>query len=261
MTSKFFKIWRKNILLSVSEMMTHKIGFFLLCLSLFFGDIIIPLVSTFIYKVSSGIPGWTLMQFILFQGTLILVLGLWHLLFADMPFVVIHNVMEGTFDNFLLRPFPALKLLTTMGFDFDGIGEVMAGVLIVGIAFISLKLKAFLLVYYILFVLVALLFQYSLTIIAASLSFIFVQSWRLVEIIDLVSKFSRYPINIYNPETQFVIKFIVPAAIASYYPASILLGIEPLTSIVKMSIPVFVFFLFSLLLWNFAIKKYTSAGG
>ena len=261
MRLKFFEVWKRNVLLSVSEMMTHKIAFFLLCLSLFFGDIIIPLVSSFIYKASSGIPGWTLMQFILFQGTLILVLGLWHLLFADMPWVAVHNITEGTFDNFLLRPFSCLKLLTTMGFDFDGIGEVMAGVLIVGIAFISLKLKAFLLVYYILFILLALLFQYSLTIIAASLSFIFVQSWRLIEIIDMVSKFSRYPINIYNPEMQFVIKFIVPAAIASYYPASILLGIEPLASLLKMSIPVFVFFLFSLLLWNFAIKKYTSAGG
>ncbi len=261
LVGKFFRIWKKTIILVFEMSMTYKVGFFILLLSLFLGDLIIPIVSVIIYAISEGIPNWTLAEFILFQGTLILVMGIWHTLFASLLGETISLVQEGTFDKILLRPFSSLGFLTANSFEFDGLAEVAAGLFIIGWALIQLELFSFMLLPYFLIIILAVLFEYALTIIASSLAFVFTKTWRLFELITIVEKFSRYPLDIYTVSMKFLLTFMVPAAIASYYPASILLGKQPLLTVAWITIPVVIFFIFSLWLWNFLLKRYTSAGG
>jgi len=258
---KLFNVWKKNSSLIISESMAYKLGFLLQCISLFIGDLIIPFVSVVIYSVSNGIPGWSLNQFILFQGTLILVIGLWHAFFASILGWTIDNIEEGTFDKILLRPFNSLAYLTTVSFDLEGLAEVVAGICIVGFALIKLNLFSWLLLPYALIIILALLFELSLTVIASAFAFLFIKTWRLFELINVVERFARYPADIYSFSIRFIITFLVPAAIASYYPVGVLLGRIPLTTVIWVALPVFVFFGVSLVLWHFAIRKYTSAGG
>jgi ABC-2 type transport system permease protein len=105
------------------------------------------------------------------------------------------------------------------------------------------------------------LFEYSLTIFAASFAFIFVKTWRLYEFISALEKFGRYPLGIYNEALRLILTFFIPVAIASYYPASVILGKETLVASLSATIPVVIFFLLSLLCWKYAMKKYGSAGG
>jgi len=258
---KLFKIWEKNALLTISESMSYKLGFFIQCLSLFICVLIIPLVSVVIYSVSSGIPGWSIYEFVLFQGTLSLAIGLWHAFFAGVLGWTIDNIKEGTFDKILLRPFNSLIYLITVSFDLEGLAEVLAGMCIVGFALIKLNLFNWLLIPYMLIILLALLFELSLTIIASSFAFLFIKTWRLFELISVVQRFAKYPADIYSFGIRFVITFLIPAAIASYYPVSILLGRLPLITATWLALPVLAFFVISLVLWHFAIRKYTSAGG
>jgi ABC-2 type transport system permease protein len=259
--AKFFRIWKRNLVLALQDEMAYKWGFFLLLVSLFLGDIIIPIVSMVIYTVSQGIPGWNLAEFVLFQGTLILVIGIWHTFFAGLLGRTISLVQEGTFDRVLLKPFPSLSFLTASSFDPDGLAEIVAGLAIVTWALFQLQLFSIMLLPYLLIIILAALFEYSLTIIASALAFVFTKTWRLFDIISLVERFSRYPLDIYTASTKFVLTFLVPAAIASYYPASVLLGKQPLATIVIIIVPIAIFFIFSLWLWKKAIKKYSSAGG
>ncbi|MFC1685435.1 ABC transporter permease [Nanoarchaeota archaeon] len=236
-------------------------GFFITLIGLILGDILTPLVSLLIYAASAGIPGWTLFEFILFQGTLILTIGVWRTFFLDMLWVVIFRIQEGEFDKVLLKPFPTLATVTTEGFDFEGVGEIIAGMMIVGFALYKLQIFTWLMFPYILIILLAVLFMYSLLVFTASLAFIFVKAWRLAELINVVEKFARWPITVYSTTIRFVLTFVVPAAIASYYPAAVLLGKEPLSRAAVAVIPVIGFFILSLLSWKWAISKYTSAGG
>lgn len=260
-TGKFFRIWKRSAILVLELVMSYKVGFFLLLASLFLGNILIPVVSVIIYAVSAGIPGWSLAEFVLFQGTLILVIGLWHTFFASLLGETIGAVKEGTFDKILLRPFSSLGFLTASSFDPDGFAEIAAGIAIVAWALIQLKLFNLMLLPYLFIVFLGAFFEYALTIIAAALSFIFVKTWRLFELITLVERFSRYPISIYGAGMRIFLTFIVPAAIASYYPASVLLGKQPIITVAWIALPVFAFFAFSLWLWHFALRHYTSAGG
>ena len=249
------------MILSLQHIMSYKTAFFLVIVSLFLGDLIIPVVSTIIYQVSSGIPGWTLYEFILFQGTLIIVVGLWHTFFADLLGETIGSIEAGEFDKILLRPFNALAFMTSNSFDPEGLAEILAGTLIVLFALIKMNLFTVFLLVYVLIIILATLFEYALTIIAAALAFTFVKTWRLFEFISIVEKFSRYPLEVYTMPLRFVLTFIIPAAIAAYYPASILLGKQALITTLWVAIPVLIFFTFSLWLWSVAIKKYSSAGG
>jgi ABC-2 type transport system permease protein len=260
-TLQFLKIWRKSLILAFQDAMAYKGAFFILVLSLFLGDLIIPIVSTLIYQVSAGIPGWSLYEFILFQGSLIIVIGLWHTFFAGLLGDTIVAVKDGTYDKILLKPFNSLAYMTTRGFDLEGIGEILAGLLIVGFALVKLHFFNWMLLAYAVAILLGALFEYALTIIAASLAFIFVKTWRLYELISSVERFGRYPMGVYNEGIRWTITFIIPVAAASYYPASILLGKEPLIKLAMIAIPVMIFFIASLLCWKFAMRKYGSAGG
>ena len=258
---KFMKAWWGNVKLCIESSMAYKTAFFLLLISLFLADIMIPIVSIVIYSVSSGIPGWSLYEFILFQGTLILVVGIWHSFFASLLGYTLGEINEGSFDKTLLRPFNSLAFQTSRGFDEDGIAEIAAGLAIVGFAMHQLHLFGWMLLPYAGIILLAALFQYSMTVIASALAFVFVKTWRLFDLITLIERFARYPMDVYTMQMRFALTFIIPAGVASYYPATILLGKQSLSIIPWIALPVIAFFVFSLWLWSFAIRKYSSAGG
>ena len=258
---QFFGVCNRNVILAFQDAMAYKLSFFLQLFGLLFGDIIIPVVSALIYSVSAGIPGWSLYEFILFQGTLILVIGIWHTMFAGLLGETINSVKEGTFDKVLLKPFPSLAYVTSRGFDLDGLGEVLAGVLIIGFAMFKVEFVAIMFIPYVIAVLLGALFEFALTIFAASFAFLFVKTWRLYEFISALERFGRYPIVIYGPVLRLILTFGVPVAMASYYPASVLLGKETVHMLALVTIPVLIFFGVSLLLWKFAMTKYSSAGG
>jgi ABC-2 type transport system permease protein len=88
-----------------------------------------------------------------------------------------------------------------------------------------------------------------------------VRVWALSNIIDILGMVSSYPTNIYSQGFRFAVTFVIPAAIAAYWPAAVLLGKEPLSGLVLMVLPVFVFLGFSFWLWGFALKRHQSAGG
>jgi ABC-2 type transport system permease protein len=241
--------------------MAYKSAFFILLASIFLGDLIIPVVSTIIYSVSAGIPGWSIYEFIMFQGTLIIVIGLWHCLFAGFLGEIIHSIDQGTFEKILLKPFPSLALVTANNFDADGIAEVVAGIAIVTYALFHLQFSWIFFIPYLFLILLGVFFEYSLTVIAGALAFTYVKTWRLFELINLVEKFVRYPLDIYGGGMRFFLTFLMPAALASYYPAAILLQKISLASIFILVIPVTLFFGLALLIWHFSIRKYSSAGG
>ena len=69
--NKYLSLWIKNLELELAGEMIYKMNFFIKTVALIFADIIGPLVTMLIYANTSGIPGWSFHEFILFQGTFI----------------------------------------------------------------------------------------------------------------------------------------------------------------------------------------------
>ena len=60
---------------------------------------------------------------------------------------------------------------------------------------------------------------------------------------------------------KFIFTFLIPVAVVSFYPASALLGALDIIKLFEIIIPIGIFMILSIVIWNVSIKKYTSAGG
>jgi ABC-2 type transport system permease protein len=88
-----------------------------------------------------------------------------------------------------------------------------------------------------------------------------VRSEALINLYYKISDFVRYPLNVYAVGIQFALTFLFPLAVSSFYPAEVLLRGATPKILLSVLIPVVIFTVISFWLWNFAMKKYTSAGG
>ncbi|MCU0642492.1 MAG: ABC-2 family transporter protein [archaeon] len=258
---RFIGILWKGLALSAGEEMAYKASFILLSLSLIFGDLIGPMISYAVYKISAGIPGWTLLELILLQATSIFVFGVWHAFLGGISWVTSDYIAEGEMDTALLKPFSTIGYLMSKGMDFHGIMDVITGLALIIFVIVKLELFGVMLLPFVFLILLALIFMFSVALLLAALSMIFVRVWALGNIIDILGMVSSYPASIYSQGFKLAVTFVIPAAIASYWPAAVLLGKEPLSNLGFMILPVLVFLLFSLWFWGFALKRHQSAGG
>lgn len=259
--SKFLRVIGKGFSLSMSAEMVYKTSFILLVISIIFSDLIGPLIGYAIYSISAGIPGWTLMEFILLQGVGIFVFGIWHVFIGGISWIASDMTAEGDFDIPLTKPFSTVGYLMAQGIDFHGLTEVLVGLALIVWTVTKLHLINVILVPFIFLIILAIIFMFSISLILAALAVIFVRIWALNNLTDVLGMVSTYPMSVYSQSFRFFFTFIMPAAIAAYWPAAILLGKEPLSSMLTAVISVGIFLVFSLLLWKFALKRYQSAGG
>lgn len=258
---RFFKVWSKGFGISMGEEMAYKMSFILTVISMIFMDVIGPLITLAIYTVSSGIPGWSLMEFILMQGVVIFIFGFWHTFIGGISWVTADYAAEGELDTVLLKPFSTVAYMAIRGIDFHGLAEVLVGIVLIVMAIIKLNLISWMLGPFIFLIILALVFVFSISLIIATLSIIFVRVYALQNVIDVLGAVAGYPKTVYSTSIRFFITFIVPAAVAGYWPAALILGKEAMSSIFLVSIPVVIILLLSLLFWNIALRRYQSAGG
>ncbi len=258
----YLKIIWQFVALDLSSELRYKINICMKFLSLIVMDFIGPLIALLIYSKTLGIPGWSLYEFLLFQGTLTLVLGLGHTFAFRFAWEVMDMVRHGEFDKILVKPLKPLNYLISGSFDFPGLAEITAGIVIIVIALINLEIGfTWNYIPYVMFILLGWLFQLGVAIFIAALAFLVIKSWALFDVWFHLINFARYPSIIFSVGIRFFITFIFPIAIASYYPAAVLLGRLSFIETVLPMVAVIVFFIISIIFWNIAMKKYSSAGG
>jgi len=259
--AKTWDIWKKGLALDMSAEMAYRASFFFIMIALITNDLIGPLVGYLIYGSSNGIPGWNFLEFLLFQGVMIFNFGFWHAFIGGVSWTTQELINEGELDIVLTKPFYILANIYSRSTDFHGITEVLVGLIIMAYAIVKLHLFGMNLIPFALLMVMALLFLMGISIILGAMAIIFVKVGALQSIIWTLNDLVAYPLTIYGTGIRFFLTFIIPASIATYWPAAVLAGKEPLSVAFMVCIPVLIFFLFSLVLWNLTLKKYQSAGG
>ncbi len=259
---KYFRIFSKFVALDLSSEFRYKLNIVMKFISFIIMDFIGPLVAILIYTNTLGIPGWNLYEFLLFQGTLTLVMGLGHTFAFRFAWEVMDMVRNGEFDKIMVKPLKPLTFLMLGSFNFPGVAEVFAGLVILIIALMNLNLGfTWNYVPYVIFIFLGVLFQLGVATLISAMAFLFIKSWSLFDIWFHMTNFARYPSIIFGMAIRFIITFIFPVAVASYFPAAALLGRLSLLEILLPMLAVIMFYLVTLLFWKFAMKKYNSAGG
>ncbi|MBN1274878.1 ABC-2 family transporter protein [Candidatus Woesearchaeota archaeon] len=258
---RYWRFWMKNLSLELQTEMMYKANLFFKMVSFIIADIISPLVALLIYTTTPGIPGWTFEQFILFQGSFILIFGLAHLFFTGFPAKVIEAVRDGSFDKYLVKPIRPLVQLTLSSWDIEGVAEVMTGLALVTWSMLKVGVAPPSLLLYAALIALGCLFIYSMLVIIASMAFLVVKSWALYDIMFKLSDFGRYPLTIYEGGLRFFLTFVFPIGVVAFYPADALVQGMLANALFKVVLPVGTVFCAALLLWRQAMRKYTSAGG
>lgn len=260
---RHIRLGLKALSMEFAREMAYKWNFILKAISIGLVDIISPLVMLIIYTTTSGIPGWSFHEFILFQGTFTLVFGIINTTIMWFPERVIAGVRRGSLDKHLIKPFNPLAYFLLTSWNLEGFAGIIVGLALITWAAIKLNLVFLSLntIAYILLLIVALFFFCSMMIIISALAVIFVRSQALYQLFFSVTRFTKFPLDIYSSGLFFALTFIFPIGIAAFYPVEALLGSLSLLTMVEIVIPIAVFFGVSLILWRYALKKYTSAGG
>lgn len=179
-------------------------------------------------------------------------------------------LIQGTFDQYLLRPVSPFLQFLGREIQYYGIGDVLFGLGGLLLVFGNVQLAWGPAHWFFFFaaVLSGTLIELNLALMFASLAFWTGRSRRASGILmQLNVLVQRYPVDIFGSVFRIVVTGLLPVAFINYYPALMLLGkldLAPpgLAWLAYMS-PVVALLLSGLatLIWKAALRRYSSAGG
>jgi ABC-2 type transport system permease protein len=221
-----------------------------------------PVFQLLIYARTSGYPGWTWRQILVFQAVLLLSTGIREVFFGDVRPQIERLVERGEFDRLLLKPFPPLLHLLSGGFAPHALGTLLAGTgtLIWAARYGGAAPDPVAYLLFVVFLGAATLLHLSVHILYCTLTLRWTYPLRLSESMDRVATFGEYPQEVFPLALRTVLVTVLPLSVATYWPAQALLGRVnavawiALAGAVALTVVV-------VRLWGRQLRHYASAGG
>jgi ABC-2 type transport system permease protein len=218
-----------------------------------------------IWVVMAQVPeinGWRLEEILLVYGLITLAKSINHM-FADNLWTIGSNyIRTGGFDRFLVRPIDPLFHLLADRFCHDGIGNFLVGAFLVAWSFARLGIAWTVgrIGFLVLTVLAGGAIFVALNLITSVSAFWIVESIPVTRAVFETHEFAKYPLTIYPRAISILLTWLVPYGLASFYPASFLLGRQA-GLLAWASLPVSaVLLLVGYRFWLFGLRHYTSTG-
>lgn len=214
-----------------------------------------------LFLVIDDISGWTFDEMMFLYGFSIASYAVWHCFFIN-TITIPTFIQNGELDRFLIRPVNPILLIMMDGFDEDGWGELLFGVVVLIIAAARLDiLSPALLLLPVYLVFGSLIFA-GISIILASISFFTIGESDVTDITMELQELARYPVPIFGQNFGFFLSFVLPIGFAAYYPSRIFLrpGYESIVFFIATPVVGVLFFAFSYYVWTFSLRKYSSSG-
>lgn len=219
-----------------------------------------------IWVVMSQIPdlnGWTLPEIWMIYGLITLAQSMNHMFADNLWTLGWQYVRTGSFDRFLVRPIDPLFHLLADRFNHDGIGHFVTGTVLVITSSSQLELDWSLIdiLYLIIVVISGGLIFFSLNLIMSVSSFWVMDSTPIIRMVFEMHEFAKYPITIYPELIRIILSAVIPFALASFYPASQLLGRPvPLLPALGAPLAALVLLFLGYHTWNFGLRHYKGTG-
>ena len=175
-------------------------------------------------------------------------------------------IVMGDLDRYILRPFGLIQQMAFTEFGWTFIGQIIIAGFFLIKAYINLDLISVFSIIFTLYIIIgSVLMQSAAMIFFGSLSFWTTKSMEISELIyyDL-RRFTEYPLNIYPKQICFILTFIIPWALISYFPSCILLSKNNTTFVTVMGhiAPCIgaALFVFSIAFFYRGIRRYAGTG-
>lgn len=239
------------------------------------GDFFIALFTSFSATVASfgflyilfhrvnSLQGWRFEELLFIYGFSLICLGFFNVLSLNLYEFGDRYIMEGRFDQVLLRPLHALFQVLFEAFRIESFQEVLTGTAVVVWASRKLALHPDLIeaLLFLLMVACGVIIYLSIFVSLTSVSFWFEDRIGIVPPVFNMIPFGRYPTTIYNTFLQFLLSWIIPFAFASFYPTTLFLNHREFRHYFYL-VPVVAvaFAALALLVWRQGVRNYQSTG-
>jgi ABC-2 type transport system permease protein len=228
-------------------------------LATFFGLAVVFLI----FRRVPAIVGWNFTEILFLYGFSLLPLSLFNMLSINLYYFSDLYIVQGKFDQVLLRPLSSLFQILFEKFRLEAVGDTVLGLFIVVTC--AQKLNLYLGVADWLFLVVASVcgaaLYTSVFLMLTSVSFWMEDRVGVIPPIYNMLAFGRYPLDIYGGFIRFLLSWVVPFGFASFYPTAHLLR-KDVYQIYAYLLPLVtaVFLTAAIMVWNRGVRNYTSTG-
>lgn len=257
--SKYFRVWLLLSFASFQSFFVSRIGAFLFLVGKILRFIFFALFLIFLVSKTKVLAGYNLWQVMLFYLTFNFIDSTTQMLFREV-YRFRQQIISGSFDLVLVKPVNSL-FRSLFGWT-DILDFITLIPFIIMIIFVISKIPEITslgIVFYIILVANALLIATSFHIIVLALAILTTEIDHAIMIYRDLTGMGKIPVGIYSEPLRSFITFVVPVGIMMSYPVESLLGKLGMGAVsVAFFISLFIFSL-SMILWNYAVKSYTSA--
>ena len=256
--TKYTRVWKQLVENAFASTLSNRID----SASYFFGKIVrFVFFYTFISSLFSFIPnlaGYSKDQALLFFLTFNLIDVLAQVFFRGI-YSFKNDIKRGNFDFTLIKPINSLFLTLTRQTDLLDILFLVPIFVLLGQSIGRLSLSFLAVVSYTELIGVSFLFILGIHILSAAIAMITVESENVIWIYREAMTVGRFPPEIFSGKIQFIFTYLIPIIVISGFPTKALLGQLSFVQFIGALVSGAIFFIFSVIMWQTAIKKYSSA--
>jgi len=214
-----------------------------------------------VFEQRAQVVGWSLDEALLVLGWFTLLNGVLEGAVNPSLGAVVEHIRRGTLDLILLKPVDAQFLVSTSRFQVWRFINVIAALIIFGVALTRLRMIPSLTSVLTSCALLGLAIGalYSIWILVISTAFFVVRVDNLHHFFTTIFDAARWPVNVYPKPVRFIFTFVLPLALMTTFPAEALLGkITPL-SLLRIALLSIAFMVLARKIWLRALRHYASA--
>lgn len=254
----YFKVWLRFTLGAFQIAFVSRVGALLFTFAKILRFVFFMLIVVLVVTQTKSLAGYTLNQSLIFFLTFNVIDTLTQLMFRDV-YRFREHIVSGYFDYVLIKPInPLFKIL------FGGADPLDLVVLIpyIGILvwlIVQINITFIAVITFIALLINAFLISAAFHIVVLALGILTTEIDHAIMIYRDITSMARFPVDIYTQPLRGFITFIIPVGIMMTFPPKALFGLLG-PQFILLSIVIGIGFLaVSLKLWNFALKRYTSA--
>ncbi len=256
---KYLKVWLKLTGASFQVFFISRIG----ALLFLFGKILRFVFFLFFLVIlisrTQIFAGYNLWQVILFYLTFNFIDSSTQMIFREV-YRFRQQVVSGNFDLILVKPVNSLFRALFGGADLLDMITLLPFLIFVAVAAAHLPSISIIgIIFYILLVVNSLWIAASFHIIVLALAILTTEIDHAIMIYRDFTGMGKLPVDIYGEPLRSFVTFVIPVGIMMTFPAKALMGVLSVSGIISAFLLSTTVFLFSLFLWRYALRRYTSA--
>jgi ABC-2 type transport system permease protein len=257
---RYWRIYRTFFVTSFKRELEFRTNFYAKILQNLMWIFFFLAILWVIYRNTDSIAGWNRGEAYVLAATVFLMNALMSAFFFSLMEIPQH-VRMGTLDFIVTKPIDSQFWVSTRKFNFDQVGTLLAGLIMVGIGVASASIGPSILQWlaYAILVGCALVIFYSLNLALMTTGIWLVRVDNLWVLGESIMQVARFPLDIYTSGLQRFLTFVIPLGFFATVPARQLVrGFDPVMLLAGVAWAMAAF-LASRVFWKFAMRHYSSA--